>query len=378
MNSKHSAEMKELILTRCQSGQRVADIAADTGVPRSTIYAWLKQASASSANQPVSEKSFRELERKKARLEGIIEIMKKAGCSAGDPLEVKLPALEALYGQYSVHMLCEALDVPRGTFYNFILRNKRRNTWYARRREELRVEIQRIYDDSNQIFGAAKICAVMRESGIRISEEMVRELMRDMGLQSIRQDAKDLYDQEKRRFKNRLNQQFEVSRPNEVWVSDITSFRLKEKNYFICVVIDLYARRVVGCRIGLRNSTQLVRSTVQDAYGEQQPTEPLTFHTDLGSNYRSKALYSFLESLGIIRSFSRAGVPYDNSVMESFFSNMKREELYRTKYRSVREFRAAMKKYIVFYNEQRPHMKNKYKTPLKKEAEYYGAQALNG
>ena len=377
MSKKHPAELKESILTRCQSGQRVADVAADTAVPRSTIYAWLKQASADTANRTVTEKTFRELERKKARLEGIIEIMKKVGCSAGDPLEIKLPALEALYGQYSVHMLCEALDVPRGTFYNFILRNKRNNTWYARRREELRVEIQRIYDDSHQVFGAAKICAVMRESGVRISEEMVRELMRDMGIISIRQGAKDLYDQEKRRFKNRLNQQFDVSRPNEVWVSDVTCFRLKEKNYFICAVIDLYARRVIGCRVGLRNSTQLVRSTVQAAYEERQPTESLTFHTDRGSNYRSKTFCSFLQSLGIIQSFSRSRVPYDNSVMESFFSNMKREELYRTKYRSEREFRAAVKKYIVFYNEQRPHMKNKYKTPQKKEAEYYGAQDLN-
>ena len=108
-------------------------------------------------------------------------VMKKAGCSANDPLEVKLPALEALQGQYSVHMLCEALDVPRGTYYNYILRNKRTHTWYAKRREELRLEIQRIYDDSRQIFGAAKICAIMKESGIRVSREMVSELMRDMG-----------------------------------------------------------------------------------------------------------------------------------------------------------------------------------------------------
>ena len=115
-----------------------------------------------------------------------------------------------------MHMLCEALDVPRGTYYNYILRNKRTYTWYAKRREELRIEIQRIYDDSHQIFGAAKICAVMKDAGIRVSREMVSELMRDMGLISIRQDAKDLYDKEQQRFKNNLNRQFTVTRPNEV------------------------------------------------------------------------------------------------------------------------------------------------------------------
>lgn len=87
-------------------------------------------------------------------------------------------------------MLCDALKVPRGTFYNYIFRNKRDNTWYAKRREELRIRIQQIYDESKQIFGAGKITAVMKEEGYKVSQEMVRELMRDMGLLSIRQDAK--------------------------------------------------------------------------------------------------------------------------------------------------------------------------------------------
>ena len=78
------------------------------------------------------------------------------------------------------------------------------------------------------------------------------------------------------------------------------------------------------------------------------------------------------------QSFSRPHIPYDNSVMESFFSNMKREELYRTKYRSEKEFRTAVKNYIQFYNEERPHSKNKYKTPSQKEAEYFSKYAENG
>lgn len=74
-------------------------------------------------------------------------------------------------------------------------------------------------------------------------------------------------------------------------------------------------------------------------------------------------------SLNITQSFSRAHVPYDNSVMESFFSSMKREELYRTKYRSEADFRNAVDKYITFYNTKRPHKKLKYKTPQQKEEE---------
>lgn len=187
MNQKHSDDEKQKIVDRYQNGESVTSLINDTGIPRSTIYAWIKQESdTKNKSKKVSVKIFRLLENKVARLEDIIEILQNVGCRADDPLDVKLYALENLYGQYSVHMLCEALKVPRGTFYNHILRNKRDNTWYAKRREEHRANIQRIYDDSKQIFGAAKIAAVMKEEGYHISVKMVRELMRDMGLISIR------------------------------------------------------------------------------------------------------------------------------------------------------------------------------------------------
>ena len=374
---KYTENEKSIITSRYNNGESVADLVRDTHFPRSTIYAWIKEAADRDFNKKsVSLKNYRILENKVMRLQGIIEIMKKVGCSVSDPLEVKLPALEALQGQYSVHMLCEALDVPRGTYYNYILRNKRTHTWYSKRREELRMEIQRIYDDSRQIFGASKICAVMKEAGIRVSREMVSELMHDMGLISIRQDSKDLYDKEQRRFKNYLNQQFTVTRPNEVWVSDATCFRFNNRSYYICVILDLFSRMVVGYRVGKVNSTQLVRSTFQMAYEERRPVEPLIFHTDRGSNYHSKTFCALLRSLGVTQSFFRAHIPYDNSVMEAFFSNLKREELFRTKYRSENEFRTAVEKYMVFYNEQRPHAKNGYKTPFKKGLVFLNNQAL--
>lgn len=202
------------------SDNSVSTIVNSTSIPRSTIYAWIKASRKRENKKELSLKSFRILENKVKRLEGIIEILQTINCKIDDPLRIKLYCLEELYGKYSVHMLCDALKVPRGTFYNHILRNKRDNTWYAKRREENRVIIQRICDDSNQIFGAKKIAAVMKDEGHRISVEMVRQQMRDMGLIGIRQDAKDLCDKESRRYKNYLNQQFTTTRPDEVWVSE--------------------------------------------------------------------------------------------------------------------------------------------------------------
>ena len=376
MNQKYSDDVKQRVLNLFQSGEPVSSIVSVTNIPRSTIYAWLKQMQNGQSKKEVSVKNFRLLENRVKHLEGVIEILQTANCKVEDPLQIKLHAMEELYGQYSVHMLCEALKVSRGTFYNHIFRNKRDNTWYAKRREEYRLMVKQIYDDSNQIFGVAKITAVMKEKGYHISAEMVRELMRDMGLVSIRQNAKDLYDKEQRKFKNYLNQQFTATRPNEVWVSDVTCFRLHNKNYYICVVLDLFSRMAIGCKVGKTNSKQLVKGTFQMAYTNRKPVLPLTFHTDRGSNYQSKTFRLTLQSLGVTQSFSRAHIPYDNSVMESFFSNLKREELYRTKYRSENEFRTAVNQYIVFYNEQRPHAKNGYKTPLKKELDYLSRQEL--
>lgn len=376
MNKKYSDKQIHDVLKRFDDGESVASIVASSGILRSTVYAWIKSSKEKDSKQEVPLRNYRTLEAKVKRLEGIIEILQKADCKISDPLKDRLNALEKLYGQYSVYMLCEALKVPRGTFYNHILRNKRDNTWYSKQREIHRVRIQEIYDEHNQIFGAAKIAAIMKSEGYKISADTVRELMRDMGLTSIRQDSKEIYDKEKRRHKNYLNQQFTTTRPNEVWVSDVTCFRLNDKNYFICAILDLFARRVVGYRIGKNNSTQLVKSTFKMAFEERKPTMPLIFHTDRGTNYRAVTFCSYLKSLGVTQSFSRAHVPYDNSVMESFFSSLKREELYRTKYRSDGDFRAAVDRYMTFYNEVRPHVKNAYKTPLAKEQEYYSSQGI--
>lgn len=278
------------------------------------------------------------LEAKIARLEGIIEIIKKANILPNSPLKDKLYAAESISDDYSVHMLCEALDIPRGTYYNHILRNKRDNTWYAKRRETLREQIQEIYGESNQIFGAAKITAVLRRRDIKSSVNMVRQLMSDMGLVSIRQDAKKYYNDNARRHKNYLNQEFNTTAPDQVWVSDVTYFKCNNKQYYICAIIDLHARKVISCKTGKINSTQLVKTTFKIAYEKRKPSKSLIFHTDRGSNYISKGLNDYLKSLQITHSFPRAYVPYDNSVMESFFASLKREELYRKKYRSEKEF----------------------------------------
>ena len=114
--------------------------------------------------------------------------------------------------------------------------------------------------------------------------------MKDLGLVSIRQEAKKLYTDDIKRHKNYLNQEFDPDAPNQVCVSDIAYFKCNGKSYYICVIIDLYARKVISYKVGKKNSTQLINTSFKQAYENRQPSSSLIFHTDRGANYCSKTL----------------------------------------------------------------------------------------
>lgn len=280
-----------------------------------------------------------------------------------------------MYGQYSVHALCEALCVSRGTFYNHIFRRKE-VTAYDKRRAEMREHIKTVFDESHQRFGANKIAAVLSEQGIRISPQYVAELMREMGLQSVTLYSKRDYQKQERLAKkqNLLQRQFRVDAPNRVWVSDVTCFKINKKYLYVCAILDLFSRKVVAYRVSPKNSTYLITSTFRQAFQRRNTPQSLTFHSDQGAQYTSKAFRKLLRMNKVIQSFSKSGQPHDNAVMESFFASMKREEIYRTHYTSERQFAKSVDTYIEFYNTQRPHSTLNYKTPDQFEAIYEGAK----
>lgn len=142
----YTQEEKQAVIERVISGEPSARILADTGIPKSTFYSWLRiyREEQNAANRKtVDIRNFHLLENKVARLESIVEILKSATCTPRSALRQRLYAAEQLYGKYNVHVICDAFNIPRGTFYNHVLRNKKDNTWYAKRREKLRLRIRR-------------------------------------------------------------------------------------------------------------------------------------------------------------------------------------------------------------------------------------------
>ena len=148
MKSKFTHEERQAILDRYISkSESPTSIIKSVGISKSTFYKWIsdyKIEQAEAKRKGLTLRNFNLHEAKFKRLEGIIEIIKKANILPNSPLQQKLYVAEKLSSEYSVHMICDALDIARGTYYNHILRNKRDNTWYAERREALRIQMQEV------------------------------------------------------------------------------------------------------------------------------------------------------------------------------------------------------------------------------------------
>ncbi|MBQ2677801.1 MAG: IS3 family transposase [Firmicutes bacterium] len=370
----YTNEEKEKLLFRYASEQTdVRDMLQEAGIPKSTFNQWLREYDTKHNCQSENDYSPRNLRQLKARnlhLDDIIAVLNDSYCSPRASLRERLKEAERLQGSYNIHLVCEALGLSRSTFYNHIKRNHRDRAWFFLRREELKRQIRELFDDSSQIYGARKMAAVLRKRGVVVSTRLVLELMSEMGLISVRVYSNYLYSKEFGKYKNYLNQEFDVDAPNRIWVSDVTYFKYKENPYYICVVMDLFSRKVLSHCVGRSETTYLIKRTIRLAYEECQPENDLIFHSDRGAAYKSDAVRKYLASLEITQSFSRAYTPYDNAVIENFFGSLKKEELYRRRYRSEWELKECIKEFILFYNERRPHEKLNYQTPNEVEAAY--------
>ncbi len=375
MPKEYSTKFKTEVIKRYQNGESILALSQELRIAQSTIYHWRKEfCSIKAANRIYTSKEFDALSRRLEKLEHEMEIIKRSGYIADVPLQKKLSVLENIYRQadntYSVHELCEALDIARGTFYNYIFRRADHS-----KREEAQIElmrlVQQVFDDSSQRFGAEKIRVTLAGSGVRVSTKRIAAIMQELGLQSIRPDAKKQYKkQQQYKKQNLLERQFTADHPNQIWVSDITYFKVNDYWMYLCIILDLFSRRIVGYRVSRNASTNLVTSTFRTAFRERGNPSGLTFHSDRGKQYTSAAFTALLQKCEVKQSFSATARPHDNAVAETFFASFKKEEAYRREYTSEQSYRKSVEQYIRFYNELRPHRTLKYKTPQAFEEAY--------
>ena len=171
-----------------------------------------------------------------------------------------------------------------------------------------------------------------------------------------------------KKFDNLLKQDFAASKPDEKWCTDFTYLHLADgTKRYNCSIIDLYDKSVLATMNSKRMDADLAIQTLQAALENQSVPEGLILHSDQGSPYTSRAFTEFCEGKHITQSMSRAGCPYDNSPMESFYGTFKAEFIRQNRFETDLELNKSTLDYVYgYYNYIRPHSSNGYMTPFEK------------
>ncbi len=373
---RYTEDEKHDIVRSYHNGEKVAVLSDKHNVSKSTLYNWIHKYSEIKAKngEVVTARRLYLLETQIKRLEKELEVWRKCNCTLDSPLHQKLEAISNLYEEHSVHVCCRVLEVRRSTFYHYLLRSPEQ-TVFEREDELQKPIVKEIFNDSKGRIGSKKICAIMVAQGHSISPKRVSRLMKEMNLVCVSAKKKIKYNftPKSNDKKNALKRQFDVDKPNSVWASDITVLYVNYKPYYMCVVIDLYSRKVIAYSIANNQETPMVLEAFKDAYKKRNKPDNLMFHSDQGSQYCSIAFRKYLKDRRVKQSFSNPGSPHDNAVVESFFRSLKAEEIYHHFYQTTDELYSSVAEYIEFFNQKRPHQNFKYRAPAQVERDYFGA-----
>ena len=266
--------------------------------------------------------------------------------------------------------MCQLMGVSRSAYYDHV-----RCTGYSEKQchDEMLEMVRDIAKFSDHSYGSRRIGKALNALGYPVGSRKARSLMRDAGVQVRHRKKYKVTTNSNHQqpvFKNKLNRQFNVAIPNQVYVGDITYIWTQEGWLYLAVVIDLFSRKVVGWSIGARMKAKLVCDALRMAIWRRQPEAGLIVHSDRGSQYASREYRKLLEIHGFAGSMSRVGDCFDNAVAESFFGNFKQERVYWSHYQTRYPAQQDVLHYIsMFYNSHRMHSYLGYKSPKQYEVE---------
>ena len=256
----------------------------------------------------------------------------------------------------AVGQICRVLNVSRSGYYAAQRRRRVKPVVC-----EASVQLKAAFAASGRAYGSRRLRTAMASRGVVIGIYRLRRLMRHHGLRSSWK-RKFVHTTDSKHelpiSPNVLARQFNPTRPNQAWVADITYIRTRSGWLYLAVVLDLFARKVVGWAMASDMQATLVCRALQLAIAQRQPAPGLIVHSDRGSQYASAAHQAVLDKHGLIGSMSRKGNCWDNAVMERFFLNLKMERIWQRDYANQAEATTDIADYIVgFYNSVRLHSK---------------------
>jgi transposase InsO family protein len=278
--------------------------------------------------------------------------------------------------RYSVKQMCAWLEVSTSGFYEWASRPASAT---EQRRDRLKPLIVKAFEDNKGRYGYRRVHAVLARWGQACTPELVRVLMRELGLVpcqprrsrkgTTRQAAKQA------QIPDLVNRDFTAGAPGEKLVGDITYLRTWEGWLYLALVIDCYSRKIVGWAMDDNYKTPLIQAAIKMAAKNLSLPPSAIFHSDRGSNYTSDDFAGTLAELGIRQSVGRTGICYDNSLAESTNGAVKVELVNREEYPTRKYAMTEVARYIeLFYNSRRLHSTLGYRTPQEIMDEYYNTR----
>jgi len=265
---------------------------------------------------------------------------------------------------YPMELLCRAFGVSRSGFYAWL---NRAPSPRVQEDERLKVAINAVHVQTRETYGPLRVQPELAAQGFEAGRDRIVRLRHELGLRC----------KQKRKFKattnsrhdfpvaeNLLNQTFAPTRPNEVWVTDITYISTGEGWLYLAGVKDVFTCELVGYAMGARMTQDLTAQALWRAVRNKRPAPGLIHHSDRGSQYCADDYRKLVKQFGMLASMSRKGNCYDNAPMESFWGSLKNELIHHQRYATRADAETAIKEYIeIFYNRQRRHSRLGYVSP---------------
>ena len=280
---------------------------------------------------------------------------------------------------HGVEPICQQLPMAPSTYYNHKARaaNLERLPKRVKRDWRLETEIRRVYEDNFRVYGARKVWRQMTLEGIEVARCTVERLMKRLGLQGVRRGAKrrtTISDASQQRPLDLVNRQFIATRPNQLWVADITFVATWSGFVYVAFVIDVFARYIVGWRVSRSLQTDLVLDALEQALWsrKRRETEDLIHHSDRGSQYLSIRYSDRLEEANILPSVGSVGDSYDNAMAETINGLYKTEVIrHRGPWKQIEDVEYATLEWVDWFNHRRLLEPIGYVSPVEYEIRYY-------
>ncbi|HGX9173207.1 TPA: IS3 family transposase [Escherichia coli] len=351
---------EEAVRQITERGYSVAEVSDRLGVSAHSLYKWLRAIKPDNSEQHArdlleAKSEILKLRAQLKRTEEERDILKKGRAVLCKGARLKYRFINEHRTVWGVMTMCRVLNVARAGFYAWL-----HNPVSARDKDNQRLLmlIRDSYSLSGGVYGYRRVHGDLNEIGETCGKNRVGRIMQLNRIKAVRgyKAPRRITGRPSVVAPNRVQRQFTVARANQVWVTDITYIRTWQGWLYLAVVIDLFARNVVGWSMKPTLSRELALDALMMALWRRKPDGEVIVHSDQGSQYGSDDWQRFCRANNLAPSMSRRGNCWDNAVAESFFSSLKKERIRKRIYKTRDLARADIFDYIeVFYNRARRH-----------------------